>query len=695
MIKDYESKNIRNVAILGHNGTGKTTLTESLLYSSGAISEMGNTEKGTTVSDFDSEEKKRKISIHNSIAFMEHKNKKINVIDTPGLSDFLVEVKCALTVSESALLLVDAESGIEMGTLKNWDYCDEIKIGRMVFVNKMDKERANFDQVVSSLEDKFGLPTVLLSYPVGSGDSFKGVIDLISKKMVIPDGKKVKLEDVPADLKDKVEELRASMVEAACGTDDELIEKFLNEEEITNEEIYKGIQKGLIDSTVIPVLCGASLNAIGSHLLLDYIINTCPSPLDKPDYIAFKPGSEEPIEKKIREDDLFSGYVFKTLIDQYAGKFSFFKVFSGRVSTNDEILDMKNQNKEKASHIYALQGNKKTEVPYITAGDIGAFVKLDSIHSDETICSADNQVIIKGVEIPQPVSFSAVSGVNRDDDEKLNEQLYKLAEEDLGFSVEFDSETKETVLKSMGEMQTDINLDIIRHRIGIEIDKRTPKIAYKETIKKKASARYKHKKQSGGHGQYGECEIEVEPLPKGGDFEFVDDIFGGAIPKTYIPGVEKGVKEAMEEGVVAGYPVCDIKVRLYDGSYHSVDSNEHSFKVAGRYAMRHAMEKASPVLLEPVMHVKVFVSDSLMGAVMNDLNSKRARVQGMNKYKDDIQVIEADVPLSEMLRYSIDLKAITSGAGTFEMQFSHYEELTGRLADKVVEDRKREKEEEN
>lgn len=685
MIKEYVIDNIKNIALIGHSQTGKTMLVESMLFHSDAIKEMGSIERGTLTTDYEEEEIERKMTIRLAIAHTKHNNNKINFIDTPGLSDFSTDVICALRSSESALVVVDSESAIEIQTRKNWKLADKYNIPKAIVVSKMDKERANFKKAMEDISKAFEKPTIPLYIPIGEGNDFKGVIDVLAMKALYPDGKKNKEEDIPTDLKDEVEAIKVKLIESACETDEALMEKYFAEEKLTEEEILKGLKVSIKEQNFIPVLCSSVEKSIGMLPLLDFIANLMPSAKSIEEVTGIAQSkAEEIIKRKRNIEEPFSAFIFKTMIDPYAGRTSFLKVQSGKLRVGDEIINPVKDEKHKVGHLYVMQGKNRNDVSEVIAGDIVVITKLEKTLTGHTLCCPNNLIILQPLDIPAPVSFTAVRAESKKEEEKLNQYLQKITEEDPSFNIRYNAETRQTVIENNGQLQTEIALRKIEAKSNIKIDRSIPRIAYRETIKKKSDANYRHKKQSGGHGQFGEVHIEIEPRQRGEGFEFVNNIVGGSIPRNFIPAVEKGVIEAMQTGVLAEYPVMDVRVRLYDGKYHDVDSSEMSFKIAGRGAMKDALRKASPILLEPIMKVKISAPDDYTGPIMSDLNSKRAKVLGSNMIGGGLTEIEAHVPLVEMLKYSIDLKGITSGEGTFEMDFDHYEELQGKDAEKVV-----------
>ncbi len=702
MIKDYTPEHIRNVSLIGHSGTGKTTITEAILYLTNTIKEKGSVEQGNTVSDFDEDEKKKKFSIKNSVAFVERNDVKVNLLDTPGMADFLGEILSALAVSESAVMVVDAVDGIQMETPKIWRYADRFNLARCIYINKIDKERANFNSVVESLKEKFGknnLFIVPIHIPIGLEAEFKGVVDVVKMKALLPDkgGKALKEQDIPDDMKDAAEEARVQLIEAVAEVDDALMEKYLEGNEIATDEIHKAVRLAVKERKVIPITCGVTTENINVMGLYQVIEDYMPSPADADEFDAHEADAPDKKMKKKYDASLpFSAFVYKTRIDQFAGRQSYFKVMTGEVNSDDEIFLVKANTKEKPGHIYGIIGNKQVEVNKLVAGDIGCIAKVDSLSTFETFCDPKNTIQYPPIKLPQPVFSLAYNTENKSDEDKAGTVLNRFAEEDPTFIKDFNAETKENVISGMGEMQINVILDNIKEKNKINILTRSPKIAYQETITKKAKAEYKHKKQSGGRGQYGHVLIEIAPLERGKGFEFVDKIVGGRIPKNYIPGVEKGLKEGMEEGVLAKYPQCDVQVTLYDGSFHEVDSSELAFKIAALQALKKAVTDANPILLEPIMNVEVFSEKDLTGDILSDLQSRRGRVLGMGGDEGEesaLQTIKAQVPLSELMKYPIELKALTSGRASFEMEFSHYEPITdAQLKDKIIQDAQSEEE---
>ncbi len=701
MLKEYATEQVRNVAIVGHSSTGKSTLFDAMLFVGGKIDKIGKPEDGNLTSDYDDEEKNRQISIRSALGFVETDDTKINIIDTPGMSDFVGEERASLQVAEAAIIVVDSADGVQIETEKVWRYLEENNIPRLIFVNKMDKERANYDNIIQNIKSKLGASTATLCLPQGEGESFKGVVDIIEMKAMSPKdgGKTVQVTDIPGDMKELAELERSNLVELAAEGDDELIEKFLEGETLTEDQIRAGLKEQVKSCNLIPVICGASLKSIGIKNLLNVIRDYVPSPEVGKEYKGYHPDNhEQEVTVKMKDDEPFSAVIWKTYIDQYAGRFNFMKVISGTLMPDSEVLNANKNEKERISKLHTTLGHNNEDVPKLVAGDIGVVIKLEKTATAETICDNKHPVILPFIRLPHPVFSYAVESAKKGDEDKIGQVFSRITDENPTITYQFNPETKQTLLSGMGEMQLDIVLKSIREKNKIELVTSEPRVAYRETITKNADSQYKHKKQSGGHGQFGEVYIRVKPTDRGSGFEFIDSIVGGAVPRGYIPGVEKGLKEGMQEGVLAKYPVVDVSVELYDGSYHPVDSSEMSFKIAARGALKKAMEAAGPILLEPVMEVDIFVDKEYMGDILNDITSRRGKVLGMGtKDENDssgISVVKAQAPLAEMIRYTIDLRAMTSGKAAFEMKFSHYDPISGRIAEKVIEDRKKELEEE-
>jgi elongation factor G len=709
------SEAIRNIAVTGHGATGKTSLVEQLLAFGGVIPKAEAVEGGKTVSDFTEEETARGISIHLSLSHLEWQERKINLLDTPGATDFVGELTAGLRAAETALVLVAADAGVQIGTIQTWRRLRQRGTPRLVFVNKMDKEHADFDGVLAALKENFQANFVPLTIPIGEGAGFKGVVDLVSQRAyLLPEaGRKAAAADIPAEAKEEAARYRQALVEAAAEGDDKLMEKFFESETLSDEEIQRGLIGGLRSGKMVPVLCGSALQASGILSLANALAAICPSPLGRLEPLAvgaagakaadsgLRPGkeagqgspqdSQEPASRPVDPQGPAACFVFKTSIDQFSGKLSFIKVVSGSIRSDTELVTARDRRKEKLNKIYTCQGKKLEDTEALVAGDVGILTKLPTAITNDTLCSPELELAFRPLALPQPVHAVAISAAAKKDEDKLNQLLQRAAEEDLTFRIAYNQETKENVISGMGELHLDIILGKIRSQAKIEVQTKTPKVAYRETIRAPGAAEYQHKKQTGGHGQYAKVALEIKPLPRGQQFNFVNAIVGGRISKGYIPGVEKGVLEGMESGILAGYPVVDLEASVVDGKEHPVDSSELAFKLAARGALREAMEKADPVLLEPVMNLTVYVDNQYLGDVLSDLSSRRGRVLGQEQ-AGAIQVVKAQVPQAELLRYSIDLRSMTSGTASFEVEFDHYSPISGKVAETVIAASKAEKE---
>jgi len=688
----FGSEAIRNIAVTGHGATGKTSLVEQLLAFGGLIPKPETVESGKTVSDFTEEEAGRKNSIHLTLCHLEWQERKINLLDTPGASDFVGELVAGLRAAETALVLVAADAGVQIGTIQTWRRLKQRGTPRLVFVNKMEKEHADFGGVLESLKEHFQANFVPLTLPIGSGAGFKGVVDLIARKAyLLPEaGRKAVAVEVPAELADEVAEYRQALIEAAAEGDDQLMEKFFESETLSDEEIQRGLIGGLAAGKTVPVLCGSALQASGIASLAGALASICPSPLGHQEPLAGKDGMEAGA-RPVDPQGPASCFVLKTSIDQFSGKLSFIKVVSGAIRADTDLVTARERRKEKLNKVYTCQGKKLEEAEALVAGDVGILTKLPTAVTNDTLSSPELDLAFLPLELPQPVHAVAITAAAKKDEDKLNQLLQRAAEEDHTFRIVYNQETKENVISGMGELHLDIILGRIRTQAKIEVETRTPKVAYRETIRAAGAAEYQHKKQTGGHGQYAKVALEIKPLPRGQHFNFVNAIVGGRISKGYIPGVEKGVVEGMEAGILAGYPVVDLEASVVDGKEHPVDSSELAFKLAARGALREAMETADPILLEPVMNLTVFVDNQYLGDVLSDLSSRRGRVLGQEQ-AGAIQVVKAQVPQAELLRYSIDLRAMSSGTASFEVEFDHYSPIAGKVAETVIAASKAEKE---
>lgn len=680
----YTTDQIRNIAVAGHGSTGKTSFVEQLLFAGKAIDAPASVESGKTVSDYTPEEIETGISLHTSLSHIIWQECKVNILDTPGASDFVGEVVTAFRAAESAVMMVGARAGVQIETLKLWRRLDNRNKPRMVFINKMDEDRANYENVLADLQEKFDITLVPVAIPLGAEGSFSGVVDLVNQEAWFPgenDGPE-KPGQIPQDATDSVARYRAQLIEAAAEGDDELTMKYLEEENLTEEEIRRGISEGLRANKVVPVFCGSALKNSGIKIFLDFLSWAAPSPAGVTEIAVDKEGNESPYT--ISPDESFAAMNFKTTLDQFSGKLSFVKVMGGSLTAGAEFVIDRDGKKMKAGKLHSAVGKKLIETSEICAGDLGVLTKIADAHTNDTFHAPDVFIHFRPLALPQPVYALAISANSKKDEDKLNEHLVRTTEEDKTFTVTFNPETHETVIAGMGELHITTILDRIKKNQKIEIETRPPRVAYRETITKSTEVSYRHKKQSGGHGQFGEVHIRVRPLERGEEYHFANEIKGGSVSKGYVPGIEKGLHEAMEHGVLAGYPVKDVGIVLFDGKEHPVDSSEMAFKIAARGALKEAMKKCGPVLLEPVMKLAVFIEEQYLGDVLSDMSSKRGRVLGQDQLGGGIIEIDALVPQAELLRYAIDLRSITAGTGSFEMELDHYDPVSGKIADEIV-----------
>ncbi|MBI2851951.1 MAG: elongation factor G [Chloroflexi bacterium] len=685
-MQQFALENIRNLALLSHAGAGKTSLAEAILFTTGTINRLGKVDDGTTVSDYDPVETKRRISINLSVIPCQWKNNKINILDTPGYADFIAEMKAAVRVSDGAIIVICAASSVEVGTEQTWGYCDDAGLPRLVMVNKMDRENADFDGVVEDLQKKFGTGCVPIQLPIGAHTTFQGVIDLLAMKSYT--GSQVKEGEVPSELKDQAESLRGKLVEAIAEVDDALLEKFLGGEEISPDELTEGLRRGVVAGKIVPVLAGSALQNIGTGLLLDAVSRYLPSPKERGVSVISESGGAEVVEPDAAAP--LAALVFKTTADPYVGKLTYFRVYRGVIDSNSQVWNATRGEIERIGQLYLIRGKTQEPVPQVKAGDIGAVAKLALTNTGDTLCTRDKPVKLPPVAFPEPTFSEAVYPKTKADLDKLGAALSRLVEEDPTLRMHRDPDTSETIISAMGETQLDVAAEKMSRKFGVGVDLKTPKVPYKETITGSADAEYRHKKQTGGHGQYGHVILKVEPLPRSSGVQFESKVVGGRIPTNYIPAVEKGVHEAVQEGVVAHYPVTDVKVTVHDGSFHPVDSSEICFKIAGAGAVKKGLAEARPIILEPIVTLTVKVPEDYTGEIIGDLNTKRAQLQGMNP-EGGWNTIQALVPLAEVQRYAIDLKSKTQGRGTFSIEFDHYQETPANVVQKIVADREREK----
>jgi elongation factor G len=676
-LADYTIKDIRNIALISHAGSGKTSFAEAIVYNAGASNRFGKVDDGTSVSDYSEDEIERKVSISASILSFKYTNKHINIIDAPGYADFTGEMLSALNAVDSAVLLIAANDGIQVGTEKTWSMASDLGLARVIFLNKLDKENVNFYAVVDSVKERFGKSCVLVSMPVGSGPDFKGVIDLLD----VGNG----LKPFPTDGEDKEKalELKNALIEAIAEANDELLEKYLEGKELSPEELKNGFKKAVSNRELFPIYCGSATLNIGIKELMSNMFEILPSPVDMKPRKAKDPTTGQ--DKELHPDGTgnFSALVFKTVSDAYVGQLTIFRVYSGSLKSDTSFYNSTKRSSERIGQLLSIFGKEQRGVPEAIAGDIIAISKLKDTSTGDSLCIEKDQVVFSPIEFPEPAISFSIKPKTRGDEDKISIALHKLTNEDQTFKSRRDEQTKELIISGMGDLHLDIMINRLKRRFGVDVEKGTPKVAYKETVKKMTKLQGKYKRQSGGRGQYGDCWLQIEPLERGKGFEFVDKIVGGVIPKNYIPSIEKGVVEAMSQGAVAGYPIVDIRVTVYDGSYHEVDSSDMAFKIAGAMALRKGVLEANPVLLEPIMDVDVVVPEEAMGDITGDLNSRRGRIAGMD-VQGKYQVIKAKVPIAEMSKYASELKSITGGRGSYSMRFSHYDEVPAKTAQIII-----------
>jgi elongation factor G len=672
-MKDYTPDTIRNVALAGHGGTGKTSLGEAMLFVAGATTRLGKVEDGSTVSDWDPDEHKRQFSLTVSILPLEWKGHKINVVDTPGYMDFVGEVKCGLRAVETALITIDAVSGVQVGTEFAWRFADELQQPRAIFINRMDRENADFDRTVQQIQAAWGPKCVPVHLPIGTQASFTGVVDVLSQKAYM--GEKGEEAAIPADMQGAADQARDRLTEAAAETDDTLITKYLEGETLTAEELANGVKAGILAGSLVPIFAGSGTKMIGIHCLLDAIVSMLPAPADCPIALDGKQLKADPSGPLV-------ALVFKTAADPYVGRLTYFKVLSGTLKGDSHAWNASAGADERIGSLYRITGKGQEHVAAVIAGDIGAVAKLADTHTGQTLGTKDATKLPE-ISFPAPAYSAAVSPKTKADLDKMGSALQRIVEEDPSLRLERNPATGEMILSGLGDSHVEVNLERIKRKFGVELESHTPRIPYRETIRGKAEAEYTHKKQTGGHGQFARVQLKVEPLARGEGVKFENTTVGGVVPKQYIGSVEKGVMEGSHEGILAHFPMVDTKVMLTDGKEHPVDSSDIAFKIAASMALRKATEDAQPILLEPVVDMHITVPEANTGDVISDLNGKRARVLGMNP-AGSMTTIEAQAPLSEVQRYSADMRSITQGRGVFSMEFSHYEEVPAHLAQKII-----------
>ena len=682
------------MAVIGHGGTGKTSLCESLLFVSGKNERLGRVDDNTSSMDYEPEEQKRHVSISSAANFVEWDKHKINMIDTPGDSNFTYDIQCSLSVVDNALVVIDSVGGVEFQTQKVWELADLYKLPRAIFVNRMDRERASFTTVLESIKTKLQKKATPVCLPIGAEDKFQGIVDLISMKaFTFTDNKGIgKASEIPTDLLEEAQAMRASMVEDVAEADEDLMNKYLEEGELSDEELKAGLRKGVISGGIIPLICGSSLKGIGITMLMDLVVTSFASPEDRGPVTGHKPGTDEVEERKPSEDEAFSAIVFKTIADPYAGRLTLFRVYSGKLNSDSAVYNATRKVTEKFGHIFYLEGKSQKQAETLVPGDIAGVAKLKDTVTGDTLASEKAPIIFEKVPVPPPIMSFAVEPKSRGDEDKIASSINRLMEEDPTIVFSRNTQTREMILSGMGQVHIEVNIEKMKRKFGVEVNLNTPKVPYLETIKGKTNVQGRYKKQSGGRGQFGDCWIDIEPLPRGGGFEFVDKIVGGVIPGQYRPAVEKGIVEAAAKGVIAGYPVVDFRISLVDGTYHTVDSSEMAFKIAGSMAFQKGVLACQPVLLEPIVNISIEVPDEYMGDVIGDLNSRRGRVMGMDTSGAN-QVIKGQVPLAEILKYAPDLRSMTSGRGNFTYTESHYEEVPAFIAEKIIAEAKKDAEE--
>ena len=680
------AQQLRNIALVSHGGSGKTSLAEVMLYKAGLTNRIGRVEDGNTVMDFEPEEIKRTSSVSSAFHHFEWNKATINLIDTPGDQSFFTDTKFSMRAADCAAVLVDAVDGIKVQTEQALEFAADFNIPCFIFINKLDRERADFFRTFEDAKQIFDPKPILVQLPIGSEADFKGVVDLARMKAYIYDETgKAKETDIPADMQDQVEEEREAFIENVAESDDELIERYLEGETLTDDDIKGALKQGMLTRSFVPVLCGSATKNVGIDLLLNFIANIAPSPIERGNWMVTDLSGENEMEREPDPEAPFSAFVFKTVADPYAGRLSIFRVVSGSLGSDGNFYNSSKESKERFSQLLNLAGKEQKPASGAVPGSIVAVAKLKETTTGDTLCAANDKVKFKFPE-PMPTLISyAITAKSKGDEDKVYISLTKLLEEDPGLKLDRRAETQEILLFGAGQIHIETTTDKLKRKFNVEVMLNIPKVPYRETIKKKVRVQGKHKKQTGGHGQFGDCWVQLEPLPRGSGFEFVDAIVGGVIPKTYIPAVEKGIVESCQRGILAGFPCIDFRAKLDDGSYHAVDSSEMAFKIAGSLAFRKAAEQANPVLLEPIMNVSIITPEDFMGDIMGDLNGRRGRVLGMDSAGKN-QVIKAQVPMSEFLTYAPDLRSMTGGRGIYTMEFSHYDEVPAQLTDKIIEE---------
>ena len=684
-MKVYDAANIRNVALVGHSGAGKTQLASAALFDAGAVNRLGKVDEGNTVTDFDEEEIARKHTLSASLAYAEWNKHKINIIDTPGIASFLADARAALRVADAAIVVVDAVSGVQVQTEKTWQAADELGLPRLIVVNRLDRERGSLERTLRSIHGTLSRTAIPVQLPIGEEKGLRGVVDLIALKAHVyqTDGSgKFTESEIPADMTDAATAAREALIEMVAEADEALMEKFFEAGTLTQEQLVAGLRAATASGKLFPVLCASSAINIGVQPLLDAIVAYVPSPAERP-VKTVNPKTAEESERPFADTGQPSAFVWKTIADPFAGRITLFRVMSGALKSDSTVYNKTRDTSERLGHVVLLQGKNQTNVPEVRAGDLGAVPKLKDTLTNDTLGDKSDPGVFPALKFPEPVLSYAIEPKSRGDEDKISTSMHRLEEEDPSIGYTRDPQTKELLLSGQGQLHIEVTVAKLKRRFGVDVNLKPPRIPYRETIKTATEAHGRHKKQTGGHGQFGDCKIRVEPLPRGTDFEFVVDIFGGSIPRQYIPAIEKGIQDARVRGYLAGYPMVDFRVTVFDGSYHDVDSNELSFKLAGSLAFKDAMTRARPTILEPIMHVEVYAPSDFAGDLMGDLNGRRGRIGGMDT-RGLTTVIKAQVPMAEMLTYEQHLTSATGGRGSYHMEFSHYEEVPSPLQPKLI-----------
>ena len=680
---EFSTDKIRNVTIIGHGSSGKTSLVEALLFNAGGTNRVGRVEDGSTMSDWDAEEQRRGISINLSVVPVDFQGTKLNLLDTPGYLDFVGEVISGLAVSEAGLVLVDSVAGVEVGTELAWEQLDAFDKPRLIFVNKMDRENANFDNALASVHEVFSGTILPFQLPIGTGESFEGIVNLVDMKAYL--GAEATVADIPADMEDAVAEARQNLVDAAAETDDELIMKYLEGEELTEDEVRQGLQQGVRGGQITPVFCGSAIENIGLYSLARALRSYIPSPANVA--LTIPIGDGEELELKAEADGPVAAYVFKTIVDRYVGRMSYVRVFSGTLAVDKEATNLRSGERSRLQNLFLVSGKELEPATALVAGDIGAVTKMEGLKTADTL--GEQQLVIPPPEYPKPLYSVAVMPATKADSAKMGQSLQALAEENPTLKVEYVSATKQNILQGMGDTHVDVAIRSLDSKFGVKVDTALPRVPYQETVTRSGSAHYRHKKQTGGAGQFADVELRVEPLERGDGFAYASEVFGGTIPSVFIPSIEKGIRQILDQGVVAGFPIVDVKAIVFDGKHHPVDSKDIAFQTAGREVFKIAMQEARPVLLEPIYTMRVTVPDEFMGDVMGDLNNRRGRVLGMEN-RNNRAIINAEIPMAEILRYGTDLRSMTQGRGIYAIEFGRYEPVPSHMVDQVIMQSKKE-----